>query len=309
MKILLTGASSFTGSWFASTLAKSGHQVYGTLQSEEAVYSAGQHARFAFMRKAGVELLESHAFGGDAFLAALGDAVDVLCLHGAYVRDYKSPDFDIIGAVNANTHNLAQVVRTAKDNGIGRLIATGSVFEDGEGAGEPPLKAASPYGLSKSLTWTLVRAYCERVKLPVAKFVIPNPFGPYEEPRFCAYLMKCWAENRTAHVNTPAYIRDNIPINLLAVSYADLVARSRESDPMLYAHPSGFIESQGSFAQRFANAIGPRLGLETPLHFAPQIEFCEPRMRVNTDRVLADWDELGFWNDLAAYYKTVYLQA
>jgi hypothetical protein len=22
------------------------------------------------------------------------------------------------------------------------------------------------------------------------KFVVPNPFGPYEEPRFTAYLMK-----------------------------------------------------------------------------------------------------------------------
>lgn len=306
MKILLTGASSFTGAWFARTLAESGHEVYGTLQRSLSDYGPAQQARFAFMESANVHLLASRPFGHEAFLQTLEDGFDILCLHGAYVRDYKSLDFDVIGAVCANTLNLRRVVGLAKQNGIRRLIATGSVFEDGEGAGEQPLGAASPYGLSKGITWALFRAYCERADLPSAKFVIPNPFGPYEEPRFCAYLMKSWTSGQVAGVNTPSYIRDNIPIRLLASAYADLVSRALAVAPVLFARPSCYVESQGGFAQRFAREIGPRLGLETPLSFGVQTEYQEPRMRVNTDRVMAGWDEEACWDELAAYYRTIY---
>ena len=306
MKILLTGASSFTGAWFARILAERGHEVHGALQRPIAEYGPAQQARFAFMASASVRLLASHPFGHDAFLRTLEDEFDVLCLHGAYVHDYKSPDFDVIGAVQANTLNLRQVIDIAKKSGVRRLVATGSVFEEGEGAGEQPLGAASPYGLSKGITWALFRAYCERAGLPSAKFVIPNPFGPYEEPRFCAYLMRCWTGGQVARVNTPSYIRDNIPVRLLASAYADLVARVAAAEPVLFARPSCYVESQGSFAERFAREIGPRLDLETPLSIAVQTEFDEPRMRVNTDRDITDRDEERCWDELAAYYRTVY---
>lgn len=306
MRILLTGVSSFTGAWFARTLTERGHEVHGTLQRAKADYGPAQQARFAFVKDAGVRLLASHPFGHDAFLRTLEDGFDILCLHGAYVHDYKSLDFDVIGAVQANTLNLRRVVDVAKQSGVHRLIATGSVFEEGEGAGEQPLRAASPYGLSKGITWTLFRAYCERAGLPSAKFVIANPFGPYEEPRFCAYLMRSWTGGQVARVNTPSYVRDNIPIRLLASAYADVVSRAAEAEPVLFARPSCYVESQGSFAQRFAREIGSRLGIATPLSCAMQTEFDEPRMRVNTDRAIADWNEEHCWDELAAYYRTVY---
>jgi len=306
MRILLTGASSFTGAWFARTLAERGHEVYGTLQRPVAEYGPAQQARFEFMENVGVHLLASHPFGHEAFLRTLENEFDVLCLHGAYVHDYKSLDFDVIGAIQANTLNLRQVINIAQQRGVRRLVATGTVFEEGEGAGEQPLGAASPYGLSKGITWALLRAYCERAGLLSAKFVIPNPFGPYEEPRFCAYLMRCWTAGQVARVNTPSYIRDNIPVRLLASAYADLVARAAEAEPVLFARPSYYVESQGSFAARFAREIGPRLGLETPLSFAVQTEFNEPRMRVNTDREIPDHDEERSWCELAAYYRVIY---
>ncbi|MCG2665023.1 NAD(P)-dependent oxidoreductase, partial [Brevundimonas sp.] len=155
MKILLTGASSFTGAWFTRTLAERGHEVHGTLQRPIDEYGPAQQARFAFMEQAGVRLLASHPFGHENFLQTLEDECDVLCLHGAHVHGYKSPDFDVTGAVQANTLNLRQVVNLAKKSGVRRLIATGSVFEEGEGAGEQPLSAASPYGLPKGITWAL----------------------------------------------------------------------------------------------------------------------------------------------------------
>jgi hypothetical protein len=46
--------------------------------------------------------------------------------------------------------------------------------------------------------------------------VIANPFGPLEEPRFCAYLVKTWAAGQVPEVRTPLYVRDNIHVSLLA---------------------------------------------------------------------------------------------
>lgn len=307
MNIFLTGASSFTGAWFVWALARGGHQVCGALQRNISEYSPLQQARFAFMQSAGVRLLENHPFGQGEFLRTLNEGFDVLCLHGAHVGDYKSPEFDVLGAVNANVFNLRQVVRVAKESGVRRLIATGSVFEEGEGAGDSPLKAVSSYGLSKSITWSLIQHYCELAELPVGKFVIPNPFGPYEEPRFCGYLMRSWAAGISPQVNTPSYIRDNIPIGLLAAAYLKFVETSVEGDAPVCMRPSGYVESQGSFTLRFAREVGLRLDLPTPFECALQSEFPEPRMRVNTDRVDEGWDETGFWDELASYYQTVYL--
>ena len=64
---------------------------------------------------------------------------------------------------------------------------TGSVFEQDEGVGNAPMAAFSPYGLSKGLTAQAFRYGCGTLDVPLGKFVIPNPFGPFEEPRFCHY--------------------------------------------------------------------------------------------------------------------------
>jgi len=49
------------------------------------------------------------------------------------------------------------------------------------------LAAFSPYGLSKGLTAQAFRYWCGALDVPLGKFVLPNPFGPFEEPRFCHY--------------------------------------------------------------------------------------------------------------------------
>ena len=46
------------------------------------------------------------------------------------------------------------------------------------------------------------------------KFVIPDPF--FEEPRFYNYLVQSWLKAEVPAVRTPLYVRDNIPVDLLA---------------------------------------------------------------------------------------------
>ena len=190
--------------------------------------------------------------------------------------------------------------------GLRGVVLTGSVFEQDEGAGERPLIAFSPYGLSKGLTAAVVSHRCREIGLPYGKFVIPNPFGPLEEPRFCAYLVRTWKKGETARVNTPAYVRDNIPSRCSRRPMRNSPLRPRHAAGKAKLNPSGYVESQGAFAERFAAAMRPRLGLDCRLELGVQTDFSEPLMRVNTDsaaRYLGDWDEAKAWDEAAEGYR------
>jgi UDP-glucose 4-epimerase len=106
-----------------------------------------------------------------------------------------------------------------------RVVVTGSVFEPGEGEGDEALDAFSPYGLSKSFTAETFRYLCRRQGASFGKFVIPNPFGPFEEERFTTSLVRSWRRGERPTVRTPDYTRDNIHVSLLSLAYADFACR------------------------------------------------------------------------------------
>jgi nucleoside-diphosphate-sugar epimerase len=306
MKILLTGASSFTGFWFAKLLHKAGHEVVAPLRSPVETYVEGVRADRVKQLREFARLVPGHAFGDSEFLHFVeGEAFDVFCHHAAQVGDYRSRDFDICSAAAANTRNLRPILERLKGNGLRGAVLTGSVFEANEGAGNLPLRAFSPYGLSKGLTAQICEFYCSELGIPWGKFVIPNPFGPFEEPRFCAYLMRTWKAGQVAKVNTPEYVRDNIHVSLLGAAYVKHVEEIANSKAPSKLNPSGYVESQGAFAQRFANEMRSRLDLECKLDLTKQTEFSEPLMRVNTDsaaRYVVGWDEEPAWDQVAESY-------
>jgi UDP-glucose 4-epimerase len=308
MKVLLTGASSFTGYWFARALNEAGAHVVAPLRDAVANYRDGARAQRVRRLSEAAEIVEAAPFGSDRFidLAAAG-GYGVLCHHAARVGDYRSPDFDVPAALQENTANLRAVLEPLARDGLNSVVMTGSVFEQNEGAGETPLAAFSAYGLSKGLTAEVVRHRCREFGLRYGKFVIPNPFGPLEEPRFCAYLVRTWRKEEIARVNTPSYIRDNIHVSLLAAAYAKFVGEIGGGKGRDKLNPSGYVETQGAFAERFAAAMRPRLGMECAIELAKQTDFSEPLMRVNVDsaaRYVGAWDEAAAWDKAAEGYRT-----
>jgi UDP-glucose 4-epimerase len=305
MRILLTGASSFSGLWFARALAASGHEVVAALRGTRGSYGQGVRAeRVAELGRVAV-LEEECVFGSERFLAlAASGPWDLLCHHAAEVGNYRSPDFDVPGAVAANIRALPTVLRTMAGQGLRGMVLTGSVFEQDEGSGNAPLQAFSPYGLSKGLTAQVVRYWCGVLGIPLGKFVIPNPFGPFEEPRFCTYLIRTWKSGQAAEVRTPAYVRDNIHVDLLAASYARFAATVAGGPAFSRCNPSGYVESQGAFAQRFAAEIARRSGLDCQVILRRQTEFEEPATRINTEPAASglDWNEDAAWDAIAEYY-------
>jgi UDP-glucose 4-epimerase len=312
MRIVLTGASSFTGSWFIRALSEAGHEVIALLSGADHMDSyTGVRLRRIEQLKRICRVIFNAPFGSDAFLQTLRTlgSFDVLCHHWAATRGYRDPDFDAIGALAANTSRLPEVLRLSKDCGCGRLILTGSVFAQNEGLGNKPLRAFSPYGLSKGLTSEVFAHYCEREGMALDRFVIPNPFGPYEEPRFTNYLMQTWFAGGVANVATPAYVRDNIHVDLLARAYAVFVAAGDRAGGGRVLGPSLYVETQGAFAERVAREARTRLSLKCELGFAEQTSFPEPRIRINSDIGLGaalGWSETAAWDAFCRYYTELH---
>ncbi len=305
MRILFTGASSFTGMWFVEGLARRGHSVIAISRGDQGIHSGLRAERLARVADC-CPIRWDAPFGSARFfeIIAAEGPFDILCHHGAETAAYRSKEFDCVGAVASNTWSLQAVLDALQAVGCRRIVLTGTVFEAGEGAGTAPLRAFNGYGLSKTLTSRIFEFYAEQEGIALGRFIIPNPFGPYEEPRFTEFLVRSWREGKTALVNTPRFVRDNIHVSLLAENYCGFV----QALPRTGCHkvnPSGYAETQGAFASRFAREVAARLKLEVPLEMVTQRIFDEPAIRINTDIAPGpeqDWDERRAWDELADYY-------
>jgi nucleoside-diphosphate-sugar epimerase len=301
MRILLTGASSFSGMWFAKALAEAGHEVVAALRSEgyEDPLRRARLDRVAAV----ADVVPGAPFGADAFLelVARRGPFEVLCHHGAEAAGHKRPDFDVAGAVATNTRNADRTLAALKTCGARRLVLTGSVFEEDEGVGEEPRRAFSPYGMSKTLTSRALAQAANDAGLDFVKFVVPNPFGPFEAQTFQRFVMTSWREGRPAHVSHPFYVRDNVPVDLLARTYV------AASEGLLGAHvsPSFYAGSVGAFFQRMAAETASRTGWACALTLADSQSFEEPRIRTNSQQLdphAYGWSEGGFWDAYVDYY-------
>jgi nucleoside-diphosphate-sugar epimerase len=231
---------------------------------------------------------------------------DLLCHHAAEVTNYKSADFDPVRALENNTRNLPAVLSAFRSAGGKGVVLTGTLFEPDEGKGDQSLRAFSPYGLSKGLTWQMFRYYCQSARVPLGKFVMPNPFGPFEEPRFTGYLMRAWKAGQTAQVKTPDYVRDNCHASLLARAYVAFADRAALQSGLALTSPSGYVESQSAFTARVAREVKSRTQWPCAYEVLKQEDFAEPLVRSNKEPVapaFPQWSEAAAWDEFVQFYQ------
>jgi nucleoside-diphosphate-sugar epimerase len=306
IRVLFTGASSFTGSWFVAALASRGVEVVAPCRGGLGDGDEDRRRRLARVADR-CRLIDCCPFGSEPFLDLTHryGPFDLLCHHGAKAGDHRDASMDPLAAAAAQTHNLPRVLDALQGAGCRGVALTGTVFEADEGEGDRPLRAIGPYGLAKTLTWHIFRSQAEARGLPLGKFVIANPIGPEEKPGLCRSLAEAWLAHRTPVVRRPQLVRDQIQVELLAEAYADFVLElaARPGDRRLT--PSQFAEPLDRFAERLARALAPRLGV--PCRFAvaaPPDASDEPLRRHGVDPLEAlapaidprdAWDRHASW--------------
>ena len=302
MRILITGPTSFTGVFFIEALAKAGHEVYATSTQTISSYTGlrGLRANKASMY---ATIHENIQFGDDAFLHLLeSESFDVYCHHGAWTKDYRGMNYDFERAFANNTRSVNNVCRHLAKNGCRKIIVSGSIFEEAD-----PL--FSPYGLVKKMTSDTIQFYGMHFGMHVSKFVIPNPFGPLDNPKVLDKLGREWLAERVARLNVPPYIRDNIPVTLLAMGFAKWVEKCPETVGASSYAPSGYISTIDEFIERVAKAFRSRLNLECAVEMETQTERSQPMILVNKTPLQAlfdEWDEKAFWDALVAHQVQIH---
>lgn len=307
VKILLTGATSFTGFWFASTLRDAGHEVVCLLTRNDSRDYQGKEVKRFNVLTSDFQLVFKAPFGSKQFVACIRETKpQLLCVHGAHIPAYRSADFNIAESLQANLRNIAEVSAALAENRV-PILLTGTVFEAGEGGAGNVSVPGSPYGLAKGLITQAFRYYAGNMGLKLGHFVIPNPFGPLEDQKFNHYLATTWLNGAPAEVRTPLYVRDNIPVDLLALAYAKACASMpSQTEEYQSFQPSGYQQTQGEFTFRMAREFSTRLQIECRVSLCDQIEFSEPKSRVNSWNAFAEfgkYSEQEFWDKYVGYYR------
>ena len=319
MRIYFTGASSFTGYWFCKTLAEAGHEVVAAFTKPSLGSYQHLHRTRCELLLPLVEPIWNASMGSQAMLRKLStDQFDLLCLHGAIVGNHRAADFPVLEAFRLNTLDLDRILATAKSNGLKGVVHTGTYFEADEGQGTMPLEAFSLYALSKTLTWQLVRYRCFQHGIRLGKFVVANPFGRYEKPGFTTYLIDSWKSGQVPLVKTPDYVRDNVPVDLMALHYQDFCTQVAipptglaDAYPVPKSCPTCYVGKNRDFANRLAAECSKVFTISCPIEFVVQSDFSEPMERFSTnnspdcsrrisDNAKASWSETKFWSDYLA---------
>jgi UDP-glucose 4-epimerase len=302
MNIVITGISSFTGLYFVKELHRRKHNIFGVHQSSFPSYSSPHKERVTAAISYCQESVQA-SFGEQSFCSFIQQIpIDVYCHHGAYTTNYNAVDFPIQYAVEKNTKNLSTVANILREKKCHSIAVSSSIF-----AGHGPISSSdvpfSGYGESKWQTDQLFLDACKKHQLRWARYVIPNPFGPQDNPKFLYEMGNKWSLGEPLVLKTPDFIRDNIHVRLLAEHYASWIENLQSQPSQIQSFPSGYVEKIGDFAERVAIEMRKRTGWACDIQRSKKPMDNQPTTLHNTEVIKhrpftqeqTDWDLLAEW--------------
>ena len=281
--VLLTGVSSFTGFWFAKELKLKGFNIFCPLPRSENDYNGIKAKRIDNIKR-DVKIVFDCSLGEKKFNDLLENPFEFLCLHGAHVQNYESPKFELLNSLNRNLNEIEFILKKSFVNGCKTVLWTSSIFEDvidnndenSDNYKVPWLK----YALSKKTSYTIVKHLALSMGLNFVRFVISNPFGPFEDKKLCFHLTKSLTEGSDFIVKTPDYVRDMIHVENLAENYVKQISQPSETS-FKECRPSEYRMKIFDFAKLLTSKYNQFHDTERGIGKMKQEKFCEPLELLN----------------------------
>jgi hypothetical protein len=289
--ILLTGITSFTGMHFASSLLDNGREVFG-FSRDLGKLNKMQQARLTQLRKkyANFRILENNS------VKSLKE-VGILCLHGADASNYKSGLFNKEAALENFWKIADDLICNLKPK---KILYTSTYFEKNVAFGVDSNLSFNEYSNFKTSAWENLQEKYSK-ELPISRYIIATPFGPYEEKRLIWHLLQSWAKDGIAELQAPSYIRDYVPISILSKHYNWAIGECISNEKELHFSPSFYAESNISFAQRYGLELQKRRNLSIDVKPSKHETYNEPLVRVNKKHIYEDVErisEIEVWDEV-----------
>jgi UDP-glucose 4-epimerase len=259
-RVLITGLSSFTGAHIARAFVDAGCAVAAPLTRSLAEYETPEIKER--IKYSGVShLVENCAFGSENFIKFMKHfEPQVLINHGAPIKNYRKPDFDVKKCVSESTLQL-DVVCTLLADFDGKMLHTGSLFEKDL---ELEQEAYSAYGSAKTEVWEKIKSAASHEGLPLHKIVIPDPIGPFEnKDRLATVFFHKWKKGEKVEVHNPEFVWDRLPATWLAQVYVQ-AAQDEETKGHKIYRPSGFTDSNRAWAKKLITVFEKKSGKTCP---------------------------------------------
>lgn len=306
--LLLTGVSSFTGFWFAKKLRAKGFNIICPLPRSKGDYFDIKSIRIQNLED-DITLVFDCPIGSKKFKALLNKKYEAICLHAAHVTDYQSSKFDLLFSLTQNLNDIEYILEQSMDNGTKSIIWTSSIFEDVIDKNDedfdyykvPWLK----YALSKKTSYTIVKHLALSIGLNFVRFVIPNPFGPFEDQKLCFHLTKSLMQGNDFIIKTPDYVRDMIHIEKLAEIYVKQILHRNETS-FKECRPSEYRMKIFDFAKLLTSKYNRFHNTDHEIGKIKQDIFNEPLELLNSEfksasRKSKDNDDL--WHNYFGFYS------
>lgn len=218
MKVLLTGATGFIGSYLARRLVSEGHDLAIVVRPTSQLE----------ILQAILPQIQVHLYDGSyaSLLRTLDAAQPDLVIHVASLFLAQHKPEEVARLVESNLSFPAQLLEAMSQLGIGQLLNTGTSWQHYQNQAYNPVNL---YAATKQAFEALLACYVEARNFKVITLKLFDTYGPGDtRPKLFSLLRKAARTGETLRMSPGAQVLDLVYINDVLDAYLLAMARLPE---------------------------------------------------------------------------------